>query len=164
VGYGSRASHKGVASGQKNTNNMAKYTVKSKTTGNRAEVEYDELGILISVSYSFTVAAQPEAVAWMQQSLPIHEANIHKFVPGSFTVDVVFDSVTFADFWEAYDKKIGKQAAEKQWAKLSQSERSKAIKKISRYKLYCQQQSPPRLIKDPERYLSNKVFNDEFQI
>lgn len=144
---------------------MAKYTVTSKRTGNSATVEYDSLGTLIAVEYGFTGEdADAMAVSWMQQNLPIQEAQILKFFPGMFTVDVVIETITFSDFWETYGKKIGKQQAEKQWSKLTIAERGKAIRSTPRYKLYCSQSVPPRIMKDPERYLSQKVFNDEVKL
>lgn len=142
-----------------------KYTITSKITGNVVIVEYDQGG-LTGVQYNMNPgeASTKPAVAWMQQNLPLEEKDVLNFRPDKFNVEVVVENITFDEFWQEYDNKIGKQAAEKQWHKLTMPERGKAIRNIKRYKTFCQQMVPPRRLKDPERYLSNKTFNDDFKI
>lgn len=68
---------------------------------------------------------------------------------------------SFDRFWNDYEKKVGKQNTLKEWKKLNDSERQKAIDQIPSYKAY---QPDVRFRKDPERYLKQKLFNDEFKI
>jgi hypothetical protein len=64
---------------------------------------------------------------------------------------------TFDDFWQLYDKKVGKPNAIKEWCKLTQLEKETAMLHAENYinsreKKYC---------KDPERYLKHRTFEDE---
>ena len=63
----------------------------------------------------------------------------------------------FENFWNLYDKKVGKPNAIKEWNKLSTEEKQTVFVHMSEY---CKVNE--RLYrKDPERYLKNKTFNDE---
>lgn len=64
----------------------------------------------------------------------------------------------FEKFWNLYDKKKGKDKTILQWNKLKTEEKEKAIAGISFYQKY---QPESKFRKDPERYLSNKVWEDE---
>jgi hypothetical protein len=64
----------------------------------------------------------------------------------------------FENFWNLYDKKKGKDKTILQWNKLKTEEKEKAIEGISFYQKY---QPETKYRKDPERYLSNKVWEDE---
>ena len=64
----------------------------------------------------------------------------------------------FEKFWNLYDKKKGKDKTKLQWGKLKLEEREKAINGISFYQKY---QPETKYRKDPERYLSNRVWEDE---
>jgi hypothetical protein len=139
---------------------MAKHTITSKKTGNVVEVEYNDDGVLCAVFYHAPIT--DIAVQWMQQYIPIREPQLMQFYPDRFRIEVVLDEVSFEAFWNAYAEKRGRQNAEKQWSKLTMSERGAAIRNIKKYKAYCAQIS--RHVKDPERYLSQKTFNDEFKV
>lgn len=69
------------------------------------------------------------------------------------------DLELFNKFWDLYDKKKGKQNSLKFWGKLTLEEKNNAINAIPSYK---SSQPNEQYRKDPERYLSNKIFNDEF--
>lgn len=66
--------------------------------------------------------------------------------------------VNFDAFWEAYDKKVGKDKCMKLWSKLSKGEQEKAIAYCQAYK---QAQPEKRYRKNPETYLRNHSWNDE---
>lgn len=66
---------------------------------------------------------------------------------------------SFDQFWNNYEKKVGKEKAFKEWTKLTDDERQKATARIDEYKSY---QPDVQFRKDPERYLKLKTFNDEF--
>lgn len=65
---------------------------------------------------------------------------------------------SFNDFWEIYDKKVGKKVAEKLYSKISASDKAKIFEHIEPYK-----QSTPnkKYRKDPETYLRNRAWEDE---
>lgn len=66
---------------------------------------------------------------------------------------------SFEDFWELYDKKVGKKdSLIKKWLKLSDTERELAMSYIPQYK-QCQPDKKYR--KNPETFLNQKAWNDE---
>lgn len=72
--------------------------------------------------------------------------------------DVCDISCPFENFWEAYDKKVGKPKCEKLWHKLSMNERVACLNYIP---LYKQAQPDKQYRKNPETFLRNKSWNDE---
>lgn len=139
-----------------------KYEIISKKTGNVVEAQYDDRGVLIAIRFENT----PEIVAvdWIMTNIPRKEEDIKFFQTALFEINVIVENISHEDFWDIYNHKIGKQASEKQWSKLTMAERGKAIRNVPRYQSYCKQQNPPRKLKDPERYLSQKTFNDQFKL
>jgi len=67
----------------------------------------------------------------------------------------------FEEFWNLYDKKVGRTKAEKLWAKLSEKEKADCMAYIP---LYKQAQSDKQFRKNPETFLRNKAFYDEIII
>ncbi len=65
---------------------------------------------------------------------------------------------TFDIFWEEYQKKVGKVAAEKWWNKLSAKEKQDCMEAVP---LYVASTPEKQFRKDPERYLRHKAFYDE---
>lgn len=68
----------------------------------------------------------------------------------------VFVWPTFLDFWNKYDKKVGKPKSEILWKKIEQGAREKIMEHLDRYG-----QIEKKYRKDPERYLKNECWNDE---
>lgn len=66
---------------------------------------------------------------------------------------------SFEEFWDVYDKKVGKkELLIKKWLKLSDEERELAMSYIPKYKL---SQPDKQYRKNPETFLNNKSWNDE---
>ena len=66
---------------------------------------------------------------------------------------------TFDDFWNDYDKKVGKKDfIKKKWDKLSQETKEKIISFIPNYKI---SQSDKKFRKNPETFFNNETWNDE---
>lgn len=65
---------------------------------------------------------------------------------------------TFDIFWEEYQKKVGKVAAEKWWNKLTPKEKQDCMEAVP---LYVASTPDKQFRKDPERYLRHKAFYDE---
>ena len=64
----------------------------------------------------------------------------------------------FDDFWNLYDKKVGRPKCEKLWSKLTMAERVYCLNYIP---LYKQAQPDKQYRKNPETFLRNKAWNDE---
>ena len=68
-------------------------------------------------------------------------------------------NVSFDDFWNLYDKKVGdKEKIKTKWAKLKDSEREAIMNHLP---LYKKSQPNKKYRKDPVTYLNNKSWNDE---
>ncbi len=63
---------------------------------------------------------------------------------------------TFLDFWDKYDKKVGKPKAEILFKKINQGAREKIMQHLDEYLLVEKQ-----FRKDPERYLKAEAWNNE---
>lgn len=64
----------------------------------------------------------------------------------------------FDEFWDAYDKKCGRDRAERAWKKLSKAEVDAAIAYIPSYKAA----QPNKMYrKNPEAYINQRAWNDE---
>lgn len=69
---------------------------------------------------------------------------------------------TFEDFWEEYDKKVGKkELVEKKWNKLNQKTKEIIMGYIQNYKI---SQPDKKFRKNPETFLNNESWNDELII
>lgn len=71
---------------------------------------------------------------------------------------LVLNEDRFLDFWNLYDKKVRKPAAQKQWVKLTEAEKQKVLDITPAY-VKSKPEKQYRL--DPERFLKYKSFNDE---
>lgn len=87
----------------------------------------------------------------------IVKENKPKEIFDADVVEVVEDD-GFETFWDLYDKKRGKDACMKVWAKLSQKDRDAAISYIPAYKAA---QPDKQYRKDPLTFLHQKSWNDE---
>ena len=71
----------------------------------------------------------------------------------------IVTALTFDEFWELYDKKVGlKEKVRKRFEAITEKDREKMIDHISDYKL---SQPDKQYRKDPMTYLNNKSWNDE---
>ena len=65
---------------------------------------------------------------------------------------------SFEEFWELYDKKIGRTKCEKLWSKLTAKEKNDCLQYVP---FYVQAQPQKCFRKNPETFLRNKSFYDE---
>lgn len=75
--------------------------------------------------------------------------------------NISIDDSMFEDFWNKYQKKVGKDRTFKFWNKLTPEEKQKAIDMIPAYHSL---RPDPTYRLHPERYLSQKTFNEEVLI
>jgi hypothetical protein len=64
----------------------------------------------------------------------------------------------FEDFWDAYAKKSGKVASQKEWNKLSQKDKEAAMQGVE---AYVASTPDKRFRLDPERYIKRRKWDDE---
>lgn len=65
---------------------------------------------------------------------------------------------TFNQFWDLYDKKVGREMCENKWAKISQSDREKIMLHVPEY---VESTPNKQYRKNPHSYLNQKSWNDE---
>lgn len=65
---------------------------------------------------------------------------------------------SFDEFWNLYDKRVGRAKCEKLWSKLTAKEKRDCIAYVP---LYVQAQPDKQYRKNPETFLRNKSFYDE---
>ena len=70
----------------------------------------------------------------------------------------VADDDGFEEFWDLYDKKVGKVKSQKLWEKLSKKKRELCMQYIPKYKI---SQPDIKYRKHPETFLRNECWNDE---
>lgn len=68
-------------------------------------------------------------------------------------------NIPFEDFWNAYDKKVGKiESLKKKWEKLTNKDRAAVMQHI---KMYVISTPDKQFRKNPETYLNQKAWNNE---
>lgn len=81
---------------------------------------------------------------------------------GSVCCDTVATTTSsptdFDHWWNLYDKKVGREKAQKLWAKLSNRDKMACLEYTP---LYVSATSEKRFRKNPETFLRNKSWNDE---
>lgn len=95
-----------------------------------------------------------------KESDPVSKTKDHKDVIEEkeiFDIEEV-EEYPFLNFWDLYDKKIGRPKCEKLWAKLSNKERKSCMGYIGSY---IKSQPEKRFRKNPETFLRNKSWEDE---
>lgn len=65
---------------------------------------------------------------------------------------------SFDQFWDLYDKKVGKDESQRQWERLSESDKEAVLLYIP---LYKKSQPEKRFRKDPERFLKKRAWTNE---
>ncbi len=78
--------------------------------------------------------------------------------PPPVAVDPPTEDLSFDRFWGIYDKKVGKTKAISQFAKLKLSDLTEMFKVLS---LYIESRPDKQYRPDPERFLRNRVWEDE---
>lgn len=146
-----------------NTESM-KYlvTVKGKNATERAEVAYDDKGVLTSVDLGMT-SSDVVKRKFMLEFIPIEEAQLVKYKGHEkVSLEQFPENLSFTAFWEHYDYKVGKKArAETLWGVMTAGEKSLCMVAISRYKKWhARNQHVQKLY--PETFLSQRRWENEY--
>ncbi len=92
-----------------------------------------------------------------QKTLKISKEKISK-EKGNDQKELLNGKIPFQDFWEAYDKKAGKQKAEKAFNRLSGKDHEAIMQHIP---LYKKAQPDKKYRKNPLTYLNQRAWEDE---
>lgn len=117
---------------------------------------YDENGVLVKFVNEATLTS--EQLEYFRTNFPFKYENM-ELLKGKSGIITEITDLSFDRFWADYDCKKGKINAEKEWKKLSDGERMKAIMAIRRYKASCKNKNIEQVY--PERYLKHRRYEDE---
>lgn len=126
----------------------------------QAEIVYNDRGTLCIIDCSDTDMNE-QTVDHFKKSVPANIGKLQEaFKHPTVIADVGFE-VTFERFYKDYPLKRNRYKAEKQWAKLTDTERIIAWHSLSSYKKYLSRQSwqSPMLA---DSYLSRREFETEW--
>lgn len=134
--------------------------IKSRKTGNRVELTYaDDTADLLKVE--FLDVTETVAIRWMLSQIPAQVDDVAQvFETRLFEITTVSKPVSFDQFWEAYDYKVGRKKAENVWEKMTEAQLAKAFTAIKPYNYHLA--TNPRAKLHPETYLRNERYNDDY--
>ncbi|HMO63321.1 MAG TPA: hypothetical protein PKC39_14645 [Ferruginibacter sp.] len=130
-----------------------------KFTG-QAELVYNATGTLIIIDCSNTDMPL-HTMQHFKQAVPVSEAGITAAFHHPTVVVQAGYNISFEQFYKAYPLKRNRYKAEKQWARLNETERIKAYHSLAAYKAYLHR-NPWQTPMLADTYLSRKEFETEW--
>lgn len=119
---------------------------------------FDEHGALVKFENSAILTEQQWLHLYNPDNFPLIEQKFTALAGKRGKIEEVSE-LTFDRFWEEYGCKKGKIQAQKEWNKLSDDEKAKAIGRIKAFKFDCKAHNREQVY--PERYLKHRRFDDE---
>jgi len=113
--------------------------------------------------YFFNSAVMtPEQVKYLFRYLPWTRDMLDSFVAvTNMRTRIVPPATEFADFWEAYAKKVNRKRCEPLWAKLSDNKRLACLMSLEPYDNYLRRNNG-RAKLDPENYLKRYAWENDW--
>lgn len=143
---------------------MRKFLIESPRFEGNAEILYNDQGTLMLIDLTNCVI-DVDVVHHFKQSVPAEIKRVLDgtgFGPTTTVVEGAFE-VTFEMFWKAYNKKINKIRAEKVWNSLSKVDQVRAYYGIKAYDKHLATVEKYRAKADPETYLRNRYWENEWK-
>ena len=142
---------------------MKRFIVTSPSWTGEAEIVYNELGLLVRLSFEGCVFADHNKIVERFKALvPVLLTYLQvAFQNTSATVVEADFEVTFDMFWKAYNKKLNRLRAGAIWNKLGKTDQVKAFYGVPVYDKYLKKENW-RSKADPETYLRNKMYENEY--
>ncbi len=142
---------------------MKRFIVTSPSWTGEAEIVYNEVGKLVRLSFeNCTIPEHDRVVHNFKMITPVSMDKLQEaFAPTTATVVEADFEVNFDMFWKAYNHKINKLRAVAIWGKLSKTDQVKAYYGIAIYDKFLKKESW-RKKADPETYLRNKMYDNEY--
>ncbi len=142
------------------------YTVKSRNSDNVWVFKYELNGYLKSFKMLDGILDDRQ-VAWLFQkgNFPYIETIVQSWMKGAmrlhFDISIGQPDTSFDAFWNAYGNKVHKIQAQKEWKKIKEADRIKALDGIRRYNNHLRQNTWKNKM-DAQRYLKEKGWEDEY--
>lgn len=142
---------------------MKRFLITNPKFNGTAEIIYNSAGLLIIIDLANCVMDKIQ-IAYFKKLVPTIMDDLLNNNP--FSVDTLIIAselvVTFEMFWNAYQKKINRKRAEVLWVKLSKMEQVQAYSAVNAYLKFLQK-TPWRSKADPDTYLRDKFFHNEYK-
>jgi hypothetical protein len=141
--------------------NMKKYAVTSSSFTGEVYYTFDDNGLLVCMELKSIV--EPAIHAKLCAVVPQTEVTLLKWKQSNtkLVITEVGLDISFENFWNRYNYKVGKKEAEAAWKKLSDAKKVKAIASIVLYDKYLAGKGIDKIY--PERYLKKERFEDEYK-
>jgi len=133
--------------------------VSSKFDG-EIELKYNENGVL--EKFENRAKLDTEMIKWFFKYFPLTTGVLSWLIENTKTLrikDVPID-ITFASFWERYNRKINRKRCEPLYDKLDEGEKVKCIMAIKQYDFFVQLHSRAKM--DPENWLKRYGWETEW--
>jgi hypothetical protein len=142
---------------------MKRYIIYSNYHTGDAELLYCDSGKLLRIDVSKAVFEAGEYLIQFKALVPIDVVHLVNAFEG-FATRITEGEITisFEQFWKKYDKKINKARCLPMWNKLPGNEQVKAFTGIDKYNAYLKKETWRSKL-DPENYLKNKTWENEYK-
>lgn len=142
---------------------MKRFLISSRKFTGNIDLLYDSDGRLLKIDFSDT-DMHPGGIEEAKRRIPALVDSLADGFAGTIATIVEADvEVEFKSFWNAYGKKINPQRCKPLWAKLNTAEQVKAINGIKAYDKYLRGLSYDRPKADPEKYLKDRYWENEWK-
>lgn len=131
----------------------------SKEDGNKREIRANKNYKILASKMEYP-NPENEVTLTPNMTLPNPKNDTHNIKDNKKKNNILRDE-KFEEFWNLYNKKVGKQKAKDQWSKINESEYDTIIERVKKY-LVLRPDAVYR--KDPERFLKHKVYDDDILI
>lgn len=139
---------------------MIKYAVTSTNFSGELYYCYNEEGLFISLE--IYAAMTPTQIKGVINTIPVYKQELLDMVKTYKTmrIDEVPIDLSFDTFWKAYNYKVSKKDAYKEWKRTSDANKVIAIKAIPMYDKWWKAKGQPKVY--PSTYLSKERYFDDF--
>ena len=103
-----------------------------------------------------------EVMLHFKRSVPVYTDGLATSFSNETTIIEADFEVSFDMFWKKYNKKINKIRAMKVWEKMDKSMQVKAYFGVDSYHKFLKQKEQWRSKADPETYLRNQYWENEY--
>lgn len=141
---------------------MKRFLITSQKFAGTAEIFYNADGVLCKIDTTDTGMNALTIAAFKRTVSATVDEVASVFSPGTTIVEAEF-TVSFEMFWKKYDKKINKVRCMKLWDKMNQTEQVQAFFGVDAYHKFLKKESWGRGKADPETYMRNKYWENEYK-
>lgn len=117
-------------------------------------------GRLVSVDFS-NISFDKKQIEWFLGFVPVVFVQEIEKGHGNVSVELIYNVVTFDDFWKPVIKKVNKSRCIIEWDKLKTEDKHRAIAGYKNYRRYLERNTW-RSEADPEQYLKKRFWDTDW--